>query len=106
MLHQPCIVSATNDVDSGLRGFVDESESSHNDQWLVRLFRLQRLVEDAKTIYGPMNSKPADGLDDNSNAMKLKMCQQRLEEWKATGTTSVDPRKSRTNLPKIIVLEG
>lgn len=99
-------MSATNDVESGLRDFVDDSEPSHNDQWLVKLFRLQRLVEDAKTIYGPMNSKPADGLDDNSNAMKLKMCQQRLEEWKATGTTSVDPRKSRIKPPNHIILEG
>lgn len=93
VLHQPSIVPTTNEVDSGLQGFLNDPKSSRNDQWLFRLFRLQRLVEDTKTIYGPMSSKPADSLDDTGNAMKLKMCQQRLEEWKSTGTSSVDPRK-------------
>ncbi|KAK5047748.1 hypothetical protein LTR84_006413 [Exophiala bonariae] len=92
VLHQPSIVSATNEVDSGLQRFLSDFESSHNDQWLFRLFRLQRLVEDTKTIYGPMSSKPVDSLDDNANAMKLKMCQQRLEDWKSTGTPNLDTR--------------
>lgn len=73
----------------------DPADSSPSDQWLFTLFRLQRLVEEATTIYGPMTSNPLGELKENNIALKLKMCQQRLEKWKAAGTPAVDPRKNR-----------
>jgi hypothetical protein len=106
VLHQPCIVSATSEVETDLLELLDDSESSQSDQFLFRLFRLQRLVEDARTIYGPMTSKPVEGLEESNSAMKLRMCQQRLEKWKATGTPAVDPRKTNPRLLEYVTAEG
>lgn len=106
VLHQPCIVSATTEVETGLLDLLEDSELSQNDEWLFRLFRLQRLVEDANTIYGPMTSKAVEGLEESNNALKLKMCQQRLEKWKATGTPAVDPRKTNAMLLENVTAEA
>ncbi|KEF56854.1 uncharacterized protein A1O9_07044 [Exophiala aquamarina CBS 119918] len=93
VLHQPCIVSTSNEIENSLLNALHDSpESSHSDQWLFTLFRMQRLVEEAATIYGPMTSKPLGELEENSIALKLKMCQQRLEKWKAAGTPAMDPQ--------------
>lgn len=99
-------MSATNGAETGLLGALEDSESSQSDLWLFRLFRLQRLVEDATTIYGPMTSKPIEGLDESNSALKLKMCQQRLEKWKATGTPAVDSRKTNARVFDNVTAEG
>lgn len=99
VLHQPSLVSVSNEIENSLLDALNDSaESSHSDLWLFTLFRLQRLVEEATTIYGPMTSKPIGELEESNIALKLKMCQQRLEKWKAAGTPAVDPRKNRARL--------